>query len=462
LGPIGPLTLSLAGVVDMNSLNDAFFNIYSLDPSLLVQFSGPWIVDDRLLVLSGSYWVPSQEYLRIDLQLDIPDGAVLQLDSASAVLHGNVAPASHGESVKPETVGDGNTALAFQKFALKKSPLTYVPSAAEGGVQSSLQVLVNRALWKEVPTLYGTAATEQVYRTRTADDGTTTLEFGDGITGARIPTGRGNIVATYRKGTGLAGRVRANTLTTAVTRPVGFKSVVNPLPADGGADPESIDKARENAPGTVRTFGRAVSLLDFEDLVRTSGEVAKASASWVWDGERRAIHLTIAGQQGGVFSNAALTTIHSALDQERDPNYLLILDNFVRVPIVVGATLGINPARITADTMAAARQALLAALSFDALGFGMPVHESFVYAVLQDVDGVDWVRLTLLQFKDQSPANLALRGADSEPVQEHLRIFPARTTLDHPPKILPAEQAWIEHPDLDVVLLSQGGLASSA
>jgi hypothetical protein len=461
-GPIGPLTLSLSGVVDMNSLTNAFFNIYSLDPSLLVQFAGPWVVDDRFLVLSGSYWVPAQEYLRLDLNLEIPNGTMLQLDSASAVLLGNVALASHGETVKPETVGDGNAAVAFQKFALKKSPLTYVPSASEGGVQSSLQVLVNRALWKGVPTLYGTAATDQIYRTRMADDGTTTLEFGDGITGARVPTGRGNILAMYRKGVGLAGRVRANTLSTAVTRPVGFKSVNNPLPADGGADPESIDGARQNAPGTVRTFGRAVSLLDFEDLVRTSGEVAKASASWVWNGESRAIHLTIAGQQGGVFSIDALNTIHSGLDQERDPNHLLILDNFVRVPVVVGATLGINPARVSADIQAAAQQALLQALSFDELGFGMPVHESFVYAVLQDVDGVDWVRLTLLQFKDQSPANLTLRGADSQPVQDHLRIFPARTTSDKPPKILPAEQAWIEHPEIDVVLLTQGGLTAGS
>ena len=42
----------------------------------------------------------------------------------------------------------------------------------------------------------------------------------------------------------------------------------------------------------MRTFGRAVSLRDFEDLVTASGEVAKAQATWTWDGLGRAIHLT--------------------------------------------------------------------------------------------------------------------------------------------------------------------------
>ena len=56
--------------------------------------------------------------------------------------------------------------------------------------------------------------------------------------------------------------------------------------------------ARENAPRTVRTFGRASRLRDFEDQVRATGEVAKAKAPWIWDGLDQAIHLTIAAPGG--------------------------------------------------------------------------------------------------------------------------------------------------------------------
>ena len=80
-------------------------------------------------------------------------------------------------------------------------------------------------------------------------DRITSVRFGDGMTGARLPTGRQNIVATYRNGLGLAGRVGAAKITTLLDRPTGVKNVVNLVAADGGADPETMDKARRAAPG---------------------------------------------------------------------------------------------------------------------------------------------------------------------------------------------------------------------
>ena len=65
--------------------------------------------------------------------------------------------------------------------------------------------------------LYGQPADAPVYELRTAEDGTSLLQFGDGTTGAPLPTGRGNVTATYRTGVGLAGRVAAGALTTSRT-----------------------------------------------------------------------------------------------------------------------------------------------------------------------------------------------------------------------------------------------------
>ena len=98
------------------------------------------------------------------------------------------------------------------------------------------------------------------------------------------------------------------------------------------------------------------------------------------------------------------------------------------------------------------------ALSFEALRFGQPLHLSDLYQILQDVQGVVWVKMTLFHFKDQSLAFLASRGADDRPVQEHLRIYPARVVPGPPDTVLPAEQAWIEAPTHDVKLLTSGGL----
>jgi predicted phage baseplate assembly protein len=285
-----------------------------------------------------------------------------------------------------------------------------------------------------------------------------TVGFGDGRSGARLPSGRGNVVADYREGSGLAGRVAAGSLRTPLDLPVGLKSVTNHTKATGGADPESLAQARENAPNTVRTFGRAVSLRDFEDLVRSTGEVAKALATWMWNGESRAVHLTLGAQAGQLMAPGDLARIHASLDAQRDPNHALFLGNYMPVPVVVTATVRVQPSFVASKVGHAARTALLTALSFDALRFGQPLALSDIYAVLQAVAGIGSVDIDLFHFKDRSSGFLAARGATADPVQRSLRMFSARPNVDPFPPTLPGELAVVETPAEDILIVTSGGL----
>ncbi len=124
-------------------------------------------------------------------------------------LNANVARATHGETVS-EILGSGDGSTANQNFKLKQAPaLTYTRSTAPGGMESSLQIRVNDLLWHEVPTLFGRGSRERVFTTDMADDGAVTVRFGDGVRGARLPSGAQNVKATYRRGSGLDGLVRA-------------------------------------------------------------------------------------------------------------------------------------------------------------------------------------------------------------------------------------------------------------
>ncbi|HEX8162195.1 MAG TPA: hypothetical protein VF538_10000 [Pyrinomonadaceae bacterium] len=409
-------------------------------------------------------------HLVIQLDTDEPLG----LDTSTAILLGNVLLASHGETVRNEIIGNGDAAAKYQRFSLKKRPLTYVPGATSGGTQSSLQVLVGGVRWQEVASLYGQPSDATVYSTRQADDGTTVVQFGDGASGAVLPTGAGNVVATYRVGSGLVGRVGGAKLTTMLDRVKGLSAATNPLPAEGGADPEAIEDARRNAPRTVRTFGRAVSLRDFEDLVTASGEVAKAQATWVWDGLAQAIHLTVAAQAGAVFGDSALRLLGDGLTASRDPNHRLILANYKSVPVRLQATVNVDPNYVRKDVLAAARAAVLDELSFDTRRLGQPVHLSDVFRVLQENDGVVFVDIDVLMFK--RPAGMTsdaayhtyladrgvefLPGGVARPVQPHLRIFPARPDAASFGKILPAELAFVESAAQDVLVTATGGLES--
>src|SRR5207237_4055190 len=132
--------------------------------------------------------------------------------------------------------------------------------------------------------------------TEQADDGSVTVRFGDGIRGARLPSGMQNVKATYRRGIGLVGLVRAGQLSTLLTRPPGLKSAINSLAAEGADDPETFANAQQNAPLTVLTLDRVVSLEDYENFSRAYAGIAKALATWTWDGRTRCVFINVAGQ----------------------------------------------------------------------------------------------------------------------------------------------------------------------
>jgi hypothetical protein len=146
------------------------------------------------------------------------------------------------------------------------------------------------------------------------------------------------------------------------------------------------------------------------------------------------------------------------------------MDNFVRVPIRIQATVLPDPARSKDAVLAAALQALLQYLSFDNLKLGQSIHLSSIYSVLQGVAGVTAADVNLLGFKQpvgltpaQFQADLATRGVtflpsgDPTPVQGHLRIFTARSDPAKPGSILPAELAWVATPAQDITITAQGG-----
>ena len=237
----------------------------------------------------------------------------------SVTINANVAQATHGKTVE-EILGSGDASKTFQRFKLRQPPLTHVSAGTASGTQTTLEIRVSDVLWKEVPTLNGRGPNERIYITRVDNDGNTTVIFGDGKTGARLPTGRENIKAKYRKGIGRCGLVNANQLSQLITMPLGVKSATNPIKSDGAADAEHLEQVRANAPVTVLTLDRIVSLQDFQDFARAFAGIDKALAIWKWMGGRQHVVLTVAGTDGAVVEEDStlgknlLDAMHKASD----------------------------------------------------------------------------------------------------------------------------------------------------
>ncbi len=322
----------------------------------------------------------------------------------TVVISGNVVAASHGETVR-ELLGSGDATRSYQEIELKQKPLTYV-AAPPSGAQTTLEVRVGDVRWYEVPSLLGLGPRDRVYTTRRADDGTVTVQFGDGLTGTRPPTGQNNLRATYRKGIGTGAMVDAGRLTQLMTRPLGVKDVLNPLPAEGAEDPETLDDARGNAPLAVRTLGRVVSLLDYQDFARAFPGIGKAFASWSWDGEARRVVLTVAGADGHAITVGGTTheALVDSLLASGDPHIgFLVLPHEARF-FTLSGTLTVDPDSEPDSVLAKAVAALCSAFSFERRGFAQPVMRSEALAVLHTVPGVVAVDLDLFHRTDRPPS----------------------------------------------------------
>ena len=352
----------------------------------------------------------TSEVAVIDTVTVLGDGATrLTLNSAligryqrsSVTVNANVANATHGETVR-EVLGSGDGAYTDQTFTLRQPPLTYVSAAAASGAASTLEVRVNDVRWEEVPTLFDRRAADRVYITRSNDEAQTTVQFGDGVNGARLPSGVENVTATYRKGIGTAGNVAAGKLTTLLSRPLGVKEVVNPLAASGGDDRESRDDARRNAPLTVLTLDRIVSLQDYEDFARAFAGVGKALATWTWDGQSRGVFVTVAGPQGETLQPTAstYTNLLAAMRAAGDPYVPLRLATYTPRRFRLAAVITPDPVARPHQVQAAVAAALGQAYSFDQRQFGQPVALSEVMAIMQAVAGVIAVDVNVLRRTD--------------------------------------------------------------
>jgi hypothetical protein len=337
-------------------------------------------------------------------------------DRATALISANVAFSTHGETIKDEILGSGDAGRAYQHFTLKQSPLTYTPADTASGGESTLTVRVNDLKWKEVETLFGHGPRERIYLTETEDDGTTTVQFGDGITGARLPKGRENVKATYRKGIGLEGLLDARQLSLLMTRPLGLKAVINPMPTSGAQDAQALDDARANAPVTVLTLDRIVSLQDFEDFARNFSGLAKAQATWTWSGQARRVFVTVAGIDGAAVDATLSSTLVSAMQKAGDELVPIAIKSYRGVTFKLVADVRLDPAHIQEKVLDAIESALRGAFSFEARAFGQPVTLSEVVAVIQNVDGVVSVDVNQLHRSDRAQTRETFLPSDSPQV----------------------------------------------
>lgn len=317
---------------------------------------------------------------------------------SAVVVRGNVVKATHG-ATQTETLGAGDGTRRHQRFMLKKPPLTHVAAATAAGAATTLALRIDDLLWHETETVALAGPDARVFETRLDDDGVTSVIFGDGVGGARLPTGIENVKAVYRSGIGRGGNVKAETVTLLQSRPLGLKGVLNPLPATGGADAETRDQARRNAPLAVMALDRLVSLQDYADFARTFAGIAKASARRLSDGRRQVVHLTIAASADLELNERSelWQALRAALRALGDAHVPVVLALRESLRVTLAARVRLHPDHAWEYVEPRLRGALVEAFGFEARDLGQPLHLSELLAVAHEVVGVQAVDVDTLQ-----------------------------------------------------------------
>jgi len=338
--------------------------------------------------------------------LTLKDNLANTYKPETVTVYANIARATQGETVRDELLGNGDTSQAYQRFTLRQGPLTYLHNATTGGIVSTLQVYVNDIQWQEVPTLLGHGPRDRVFVTRTGADGKTTIQFGDGQSGARLPNGQENVRATYRKGSGTSGHVTANQITQLMTRPLGVKSVSNPQAPLGAEDPETAGDARSNAALTVLTLNRVVSVADYENFARSFPGVAKVLATLIATSRLRGMFVTLAGTGGAEIAqdDPLYIRIFFAMQKAGDPTITLRLQSYRKALFRIGARIKVEPDFAEADVLQRVQTTVRSYFSFENRSFGQAVTLKEVINVIQDVPGVVTAGVYHLYRLEDTPA----------------------------------------------------------
>jgi hypothetical protein len=125
--------------------------------------------------------------------------------------------------------------------------------------------------WLARNDLFASDSDDRDFVVEVDDDGIAHLRFGDDQLGQR-PAANAQFYARYRVGEALAGNVAAETIQRMIVRngsTDGIMTIRNPLPAVGGAAPESLEEVKLRAPYAFRyqQLLRAINAEDYARLV---------------------------------------------------------------------------------------------------------------------------------------------------------------------------------------------------
>lgn len=297
--------------------------------------------------------------------------------------------ATQGQTMTGEILGQSDGTLD-QIFSLFASPV----------IDGSQRIYVNEGSgpieWLNYDNLIDAGPADNAYTTFTDENGILNIQFGDNVNG-RVPPNAASITADYRVGGGLLGNVGEGKLTNRVTSIVGWVSVTNADEATGGADAETLDEIRENAPRSLTTMDRAVTTDDYANLALKVSGVAKAKAqASVYTNVNLYIAPNAYGNVTPIADADTKTRVLTYMNARKMINASITLLDPTYIPVNVTADVHVLPRYQQEAVRMDVEKAVRTVLAYENSSFGDRVTISEIYKAISAVTGVDYVVVSVV------------------------------------------------------------------
>jgi hypothetical protein len=387
-------------------------------------------------------WAPEDALifpLCISAALENEDGTEAFFSDVS-VARGNLVLADHGATRAPESlpvVPAGRTLTlasagghcdggaereipARYRPLLRAGPVTQAPPLADGSARAALQFSAADALpqvtsltgvlnsqttsWELQRSLLDSKASDTDFVVEAESDGRARLRFGDGRYGLR-PDEDTAFTAIYRIGNGTVGNIGADALAHVAGIDVSLiDGVRNPLPADGGAEPESVESVRRRAPEAFRRQERAVTPADYVEVTERLDGVQHAASRLRWTGSWHTMFVTVDRTGGAPIDADLRERLARHVDRFRMAGQDVDLEEPERVSLELALHVCVAPDYFRSDVKEALQDLFGAGLRRDGqrglfhadnFSFGTTVYLSPLIAAAHAVPGVASVSATI-------------------------------------------------------------------
>jgi predicted phage baseplate assembly protein len=300
-------------------------------------------------------------------------------------------PLSFAEPLRP---GIPASSTLKQDPRLAKGQITELKGTHDTHFQGS------DTLWTVQRDLIGSGDEDRHFMVEIDNNRRAWLRFGDGDLG-RAPEPGTKFEATYRVGDGASGNVGAEAISRLFSRSgsVSGVRVRNPLPAQGGAAPETLDEAKLLAPHAFRNeLRRAVTAEDYGDLASKYPGVHRAVATLRWTGSWREVMVAIDPLGKAEAEEPLLRKVEEYLLPYRRMGHDVRVSGAEYVPLCLELEVYVLPNFLRGHVEAALLDVLSNRVLSDGnrglfhpdnLSFGDPVRLSRIVSKAQSVTGVE-------------------------------------------------------------------------